>query len=83
MYHIVCPGKYRRAVITEEVDKKLKEICLEIENRYEIKFLEIRNGERPCVFSGPVSAFIQSSKYSTEDNTIFLYIQILLPYFFR
>ncbi|MHB9293497.1 putative REP-associated tyrosine transposase [Hollandina sp. SP2] len=41
MYHIVCPGKYRRAVITEEVDKKLKEICLEIEKRYEIKFLEI------------------------------------------
>ena len=41
MYHIVCPAKYRRAVITEEVDKKLKEICLEIEKRYEIKFLEI------------------------------------------
>jgi REP element-mobilizing transposase RayT len=42
MYHIVCPAKYRRAVITEEVDKKLKEVCLEIEKRYEIKFLEIR-----------------------------------------
>ena len=41
MYHIVCPAKYRRAVITEEVDKRLKEICLEIEKRYEIKFLEI------------------------------------------
>jgi REP element-mobilizing transposase RayT len=42
MYHIVCPAKYRRAaVITEEIDKKLKEICLEIEKRYEIKFLEI------------------------------------------
>jgi REP element-mobilizing transposase RayT len=41
MYHIVCPAKYRRAVITEEVDLKLKEVCLEIEKRYEIKFLEI------------------------------------------
>jgi REP element-mobilizing transposase RayT len=41
MYHIVCPAKYRRTVITEEVDKKLKEICLEIEKRYEINFLEI------------------------------------------
>jgi REP element-mobilizing transposase RayT len=40
MYHIVCPAKYRRAVITEEVDRKLKEIRLEIEKRYEIKFLE-------------------------------------------
>ena len=41
MYHIVCPAKYRRAVINEEVDKKLREVCLEIEIRYEIKFLEI------------------------------------------
>ena len=41
MYHIVCPAKYRRAVITEEVDKKLREVCMGIEARYEIKFLEI------------------------------------------
>jgi REP element-mobilizing transposase RayT len=41
MYHIVCPAKYRRAVITEEVDEKLKEVCQGIEARYEIKFLEI------------------------------------------
>jgi REP element-mobilizing transposase RayT len=38
---VVCPAKYRKAVITEEVDKKLREICLGIESRYEIKFLEI------------------------------------------
>lgn len=41
MYHIVCPAKYRRAVFTEEVDKVLKDICLEISKRYEIIFLEI------------------------------------------
>ena len=41
MYHIVCPAKYRRAVITEEIDLKLREVCLGIEARYEIKFLEI------------------------------------------
>jgi REP element-mobilizing transposase RayT len=41
MYHIVCPAKYRRAVITAEVDKKLKEVCEGIERRYEIIFLEI------------------------------------------
>jgi REP element-mobilizing transposase RayT len=35
MYHIVCPTKYRRAVIIEEVDKELREICLGIEARYE------------------------------------------------
>ena len=41
MYHIVCPAKYRRAVFTPPVDKKLKEVCLEISKRFEITFLEI------------------------------------------
>ena len=41
MYHIVCPAKYRRAVFTEEVDKVLRSVCLEIEKRYQIEFLEI------------------------------------------
>lgn len=41
MYHFVCVTKYRRLVLTEPVDILLKEICLEIEKRYEIHFLEI------------------------------------------
>ena len=41
MYHIVCPTKYRRIVIGEEVDRTLKQICEEIELRYDIEFLEI------------------------------------------
>ena len=41
VYHIVCPTKYRRIVIGSEVDKTLKQICEEIELRYEIKFVEI------------------------------------------
>ena len=41
MYHIVCPAKYRRAVFTPPVDRKLKEVCLEIGKRHEITFLEI------------------------------------------
>ncbi len=41
MYHIVFPAKYRRAVIDDEVDNVLKEVCVEIEKRYEIIFLEI------------------------------------------
>ncbi len=40
-YHLVFPAKYRRIVIDDEVDKVLKEVCLEIEKRYEIIFLEI------------------------------------------
>jgi REP element-mobilizing transposase RayT len=41
LYHFVCPAKYRRVVFTKEVDTTLKDICLEIEKRYEIRFLEI------------------------------------------
>jgi len=41
MYHLVFPAKYRRAVIDAEVDRVVKEVCLEIEKRYQIKFLEI------------------------------------------
>jgi len=41
MYHFVCPTKYRRAVITIEIDQALVEICSQIAQRYEIEFLEI------------------------------------------
>ena len=41
IYHIVCPAKYRQVVFSQEVDKAIKEICLEIAKRYEIHFLEI------------------------------------------
>ena len=41
IYHLVFPAKYRRAVFDEHVDAVLKEVCLDIEKRYQIKFLEI------------------------------------------
>lgn len=41
IYHAVCPAKYRKVIFSEEVDKTLKEVCEEIEKRYEIYFLEI------------------------------------------
>ena len=41
MYHIVCPTKYRRAVFAATVDAQIKEICHQIQRRYEITFLEI------------------------------------------
>jgi REP element-mobilizing transposase RayT len=37
----VLPAKYRRVVFDDQVDDVLKEVCLEIEKRYQIKFLEI------------------------------------------
>ena len=41
MYHFVCVAKYRRLVITEEVDSVLKDVCIEISKRFQIRFLEI------------------------------------------
>ena len=41
LYHVVCAAKYRRRVLSEEVEKTLKEMCLEIGERYEVKFVEI------------------------------------------
>ncbi len=41
MCHLVFPAKYRRVVFDDAVDLKLREVCLEIEKRYQIKFLEI------------------------------------------
>lgn len=41
MYHYVFPTKYRKVVIDEEVDRVIKETCIEIGKRYEINFLEI------------------------------------------
>jgi putative transposase len=45
LYHIVCPAKYRQKVFTEEVELLLKNICIEIEKRYEIHFVEIGSDE--------------------------------------
>ena len=41
MYHLVCAAKYRRVVMSERVDEVLKGVCLEIEKRWEVWFLEI------------------------------------------
>ena len=41
LYHLVFPAKYRRAIFDAIVDKVLKDVCLEIERRYQLKFLEI------------------------------------------
>lgn len=41
IYHFVCPAKYRRVVVDEKVDQVLKEVCLDIADRYQVEFLEI------------------------------------------
>ena len=41
MYHFVCPVKYRKTLITKEIDNYLKEICIGISERYDMIFLKI------------------------------------------
>ena len=41
IYHLVFPAKYRRAVIDAQVDETLRTVCLEIEKKYQLQFLEI------------------------------------------
>ena len=45
LYHLVFPAKYRRVVFDKGVNRALTEVCLEIEKRYEVKFLEIGTDE--------------------------------------
>jgi len=42
---MVFPAKYRRAVFDKAVDSVLKDICLDIEKRYQVKFIEIGTDE--------------------------------------
>ena len=41
LYHLVCPAKYRRKVITERVAETIKNTCVSISERYEIYYVEI------------------------------------------
>lgn len=41
LYHLVFPAKYRRAVIVGGVEEVIGDVCMDIEKRYQIKFLEI------------------------------------------
>jgi putative transposase len=41
LYHFVCPVKYRRTVFTSDVSNTFRNLCLKIELRYDLQFLEI------------------------------------------
>ena len=50
LYHLVCPIKYRRSVLTEAVEFSLIEICNNISSRHEIHFIEIGADENHVQF---------------------------------
>jgi putative transposase len=50
LYHLVCPIKYRRSVLSESVENSLIEVCKNIESRYEIHFVEVGADENHVHF---------------------------------
>ena len=43
LYYFVFPAKYRKKIFDDKIDSKLRDICIEISERYEINFVEIGN----------------------------------------
>ena len=41
LYHLVCTVKYRRNVLSDEVSDTLVNVCMEMEEKYDLKFIEI------------------------------------------
>jgi REP element-mobilizing transposase RayT len=41
LYHLVFFIKYRRSIITEDIENHIRDICLGIANGYEVRFVEI------------------------------------------
>ena len=50
LYHLVCPIKYRRSVLSDSVESSLVQVCKSIESRYEIHFVEIGADENHAHF---------------------------------
>jgi REP element-mobilizing transposase RayT len=50
LYHLVCPIKYRRSILSKEVEKNLVDVCRSIEQRFDIHFMEIGADENHVHF---------------------------------
>ncbi|WP_029276661.1 IS200/IS605 family transposase [Pedobacter borealis] len=62
LHHLVCPIKYRRSVMNEEVEQSLVSVCKGISMRFEIWFVEIGVDENHVHF------LIQSVRMLSAKN---------------
>ena len=72
LYHLVFPAKYRKAIFDQKVDHELRNVCMEIEKRYEVKFLEIG------VDKDHVHFFIQSVPTYSVTSLVKMIIAIFI-----
>jgi len=70
LYHLVCPIKYRRSVLTEQVGISLVKICREIEFRYDVFFIEIGLDENHVHFLIQSVPVISPSQISQTIKSI-------------
>ena len=45
LYHLVFPVKYRKKIISKQISSYIKDVCIEISEKYEIQFIEIGTDE--------------------------------------
>lgn len=82
LYHLVCPIKYRRSVLSATVELSLIEVCKNISNRYEIHFVEIGADENHVHFliqSVPilsVKSIVQTVKSITAKELFRLHPEV-------
>ena len=82
LYHLVCPIKYRRSVLSDSVEISLIEVCENISNRYEIHFVEIGADENHVHFliqSAPmlsVKVIVQTVKSITAKELFRLHPEV-------
>ena len=48
-YHVIWVSKYRRRVLTAEIEKRLKELLFEIASTIDVEILELEVGDRNYV----------------------------------
>jgi REP element-mobilizing transposase RayT len=68
LYHLVFLTKYRRVVFDEDVDTVVKDVCLGIEKRYEIKFVEIGTDKDHVHFFGAIGSWIKRYEAGDDDK---------------
>lgn len=81
VYHFVCPIKYRRVVVTDEVDGSMEQICEGIELRYDwISFLEMGADKNHVHFLiQPAPNYSPAKVITTEKSIIAKHIFVEHP----
>lgn len=80
LYHLVCPIKYRRSVLSGEVEVSLVEVCKNISERYKIHFIEIGAKSRSFFDTEctkiSVEIIVRTVKSITEKEIFRLYPKV-------